>query len=86
MENEEMLDHAAEAPPFPAIEVEKLLSRAQGLTSFLLNNPEKRASADQLLKDVWDAIEEARQNYHTVLTNQREERSRLIELCCASDK
>ena len=78
------IDHGNEPARFPCIELEKHLSRIQGLTQFMINNPERRPHCDVILQQVHEAAEEARSSFREVLTNQREERMRLIELSCAS--
>ena len=80
------MDHGNEPARYPSIEVEKFLSRAEGLVSYLIKYPDKRDSCDVVLEQVLEAVNEARGSFREFLTVTREERMRLIELSCASSE
>ena len=69
----------------PSIEVEKQLSRVEGLVKFMINNPDKREHCDEVLSQVLEAANEARGQFREHLNFTRHERMRLIEMVsCAS--
>ena len=80
------MDHGNEPARYPSIEVEKKLSRVEGLVKFMIDNPEKREHCDVVLEQVLEATNEARGFFHEFLNETRSERMRLIELSCASSK
>ena len=80
------MDHGNEPPRFPCIETEKALSRAQGLLKHLQKHLPEIWMRD-MSKDIQSSLDEARDSFHQVLQNNREERMRMIEqLSCASSK
>jgi len=79
---ENTIDHGNEPARFPCIETEKALSRAQGLMKALRKDlPE--IWQRELGQDIIDSLDSAREAFHEVLQNNREERMRLIELASA---
>ena len=84
---ENTIDHGDEPARFPCIEVEKKLSRVEGLVQFMINNPDRREHCDVVLEQVLEAANEARGFFREFLQNTRAERIRLIEqFSCASSK
>ena len=80
------MDHGNEPASFPSIEVEKKLSRVEGLVKFMIDNPEKREHCDVVLEQVLEAANEARGFFHEFRNETRSERMRLIQLSCASSE
>lgn len=78
-------DHGDEPATFPSIEVEKQLSRVQGLVSFLINNPEHTPTTARVLHDILQATNNTRDCFRDHLNNTREERMRLIRLAAGVD-
>ena len=76
---EKEIDHGAEPARFPCIETEKALSRAEGKSKALLSHLPEIWHRD-LLKEVMLEIRAAREEFHVVLNQQRDERMRLIEI------
>ena len=76
---EKEIDHGAEPPRFPCIEVERQLSRVEGLLKFMIDNPDKREHCDVVLEQVLEAANEARGHFREFLNVTRAERMRLIE-------
>ena len=81
------MDHGNEPASYPSIEVEKKLSRMEGLVKFMIENPDKREHCDVVLEQVLEAANEARGHFREFLQITRAERMRMIEqLSCASSK
>ena len=78
-------DHGDEPATFPSIEVEKKLSRVEGLVSFLINNPEHMPTSTGVLHDILQATNETRGWFRDHLNSTREERMRLIRLAAGGD-
>jgi len=80
------MDHGNEPASYPSIEVERKLSRVEGLVKYMIDNPDERDSCDVILEQVLEAANEARGFFREFLNYTREERMRMIELSCASSK
>lgn len=78
-------DPGNEPATFSSIEVEKKLSRVEGLVSFLINNPEHIPTSTGVLHDILEATNEARGWFRDHLNDTREERMRLIKLAAGGD-
>lgn len=84
---ENTIDHGNEPARYPSIEVEKKLSRVEGLVKFMIDNPDKREYCDVVLDQVLEAANEARDHFREFLDDTRAERMRMIEqLSCASSR
>ena len=79
-------DHGNEPATYPSIEVERKLSRVEGLVKFMINNPDKREYCDVVLDQMLEAANEARGHFRDYMMDVSDERMRLIELSCASSK
>jgi len=76
---ENTLDEGLEPPRFPCIETEKALSRASGKVKALLEHvPE--IWHRELVREIIEDLDTARDNFGEVLRNNRAERQRLIEI------
>lgn len=78
-------DHGNEPARFPSIEVEKKLSRVEGLVQYMINNPDKREYCDVVLEQVLEATNEARGLFREFLNETRDERMRLVKLASGGD-
>ena len=72
-------DHGNEPATFPSIEVEKHLSRIEGLISHLQKSLPEIWMREQA-QDIHEAANEARGHFREFLNETRAERMRLIEL------
>ncbi len=79
------MDHGNEPGNYPSIEVERKLSSVEGLTSFLINNPDA-TTRHEVLRQILETTNEARGQFREFLQITRDERLRMIELSCASSK
>ena len=76
---ENTLDEGLEPPRFPCLETEKALSRASGKVKALLEHvPE--IWHRELVREIIEDLDTARDNFGEVLRNNRAERQRLIEI------
>lgn len=76
---ENTLNEGLEPPRFPCIETEKALSRASGKVKALLEHvPE--IWHRELVREIIEDLDTARDNFGEVLRNNRAERQRLIEI------
>ena len=76
------MDHGNEPARFPSIEVEKKLSKVEGLLNFLISNPDT-IMRHEVLREALENTNEARGNFREFLQVTRSERLRMIELSCA---
>lgn len=83
---ENTIDHGNEPASYPSIDVERKLSRVEGLVKYMIDNPDKREHCDVVLEQVLEAANEARGHFREFLQITRAERIRMLELSCASSK
>jgi hypothetical protein len=80
------MDHGNEPAEYPSIEVERMFSRIEGVTRYLVNNPNS-LTRDELLQQILDAASCGRSSFRDHLMNVSDERMRLIEqVSCASSE
>lgn len=80
------MDHGNESASFPSIEVEKQLSRVEGLITHLKGHLPEIWMREQA-QDILESANSARGHFREFLNETRAERMRMIEqISCASSK
>lgn len=68
---------------FPSIETDRMISRAQGLTQFLIETPDASTTAD-VLQRLSETLQEARKHFRDTLNEHREEKMKMIKSCASA--
>ena len=80
------MDHGNESASYPSIEVERQLSRVEGLIAHLSSQLPEAWMCEQA-QDILDSANNARGHFREFLTQTRAERMRMIEqISCASSR
>lgn len=82
---ENTIDHGNEPASYPSIEVEKQLSKVEGLVTHLKKHLPEIWMREQA-EEIHEAANSARGHFREFLQHTRDERMRMIELSCASSK
>ena len=79
------MDHGNESATYPSIEVERALSRAQGLLNYLQKELPEIWMRSQA-KDIQHELKRARSSFRDYMMDVSDQRMRLIEqVSCASE-
>ena len=78
------MDHGNEPAEYPSIEVERMFSKIEGVTRYLVNNPNS-LTRDDLLQQILDAASSGRSSFRDYMMDVSDARMRLIEqVSCGS--